>query len=458
MRANPVKQALRPANPSVGTWLSLGSITASRFLARCGFAWLTVDIEHSLVDWETATHMFASIADAGCTALARVPANRHDHIKRVLDNGAQGVVVPMVNSRAEAEDAVAACLYPPVGNRSVGGSVHALNFEATASDYFARANDELLVVLQCEHIQCVENADAIFSVPGIDAIFVGPNDLAASMRSKDGKPPSGEATSQAMKHILSTCKKHHVAGRPALLHARGGPLRIEEGWQFIAIGSELRMMMDAANDVVKRTGLGVSSELAAVLRGNAEKRESSNIPVRALVDRFALSLRHRFRDDHDGAHQRRVLRHHLGVAIVILALLLLGAGGLGRRRALLADDGNLDILVGGQIAELRLVAGLFRIGAFQFLQLGPGELLDPPLLVVGFGRLQPADHHVVRRLDLDLDIAVRVHVALMLGHLHPRLQDAGVVALRGGHGHLRLRLLQADEGLRIELRLADLQA
>src|SRR5438045_864381 len=138
MRPNPVKRALRAGQASVGAWLSLGSITAARFLARAGFAWLTVDIEHSLVDWETATHMFATIADAGCTALARVPANRHDYIKRVLDNGAHGVVVPMVNSREEAEHAVAAMLYPPAGNRSVGGSVHALNFGASANDYYAR--------------------------------------------------------------------------------------------------------------------------------------------------------------------------------------------------------------------------------------------------------------------------------------------------------------------------------
>src|SRR3954469_15436915 len=149
MRPNPVKQALKAGQPAVGTWLSLGSITASRFMARAGFAWLTVDVEHSLVDWETATHMFASIAEAGCTPLARVPANRHDHIKRVLDNGAHGVVVPMVNSRQEAADAVAACLSPPFGNRSVGGSVHALNFDTTAPDYYNHANDELLVVLQC---------------------------------------------------------------------------------------------------------------------------------------------------------------------------------------------------------------------------------------------------------------------------------------------------------------------
>src|SRR4051795_814746 len=145
MRANPVKKALREKQPAVGTWLSLGSITAARVMARAGFAWLTVDIEHSLVDWEAATHMFASIADAGCTALARVPANRHDHIKRVLDNGAHGVVVPMVNSREEAEAAVSAMLYPPHGDRSVGGSVHALNFKTSAADYYAHANEELLI-------------------------------------------------------------------------------------------------------------------------------------------------------------------------------------------------------------------------------------------------------------------------------------------------------------------------
>src|SRR6516225_8469138 len=98
MRPNPVKQALKAGRPSVGTWLSLGSITASR-------------------------------------SLARVPAGRHDHIKRVLDNGAHGIVVPMVNSREEAELCVAAAKYPPVGNRSVGGAVHALNFDATANDY-----------------------------------------------------------------------------------------------------------------------------------------------------------------------------------------------------------------------------------------------------------------------------------------------------------------------------------
>lgn len=254
MRSTPVKQALREGRPVVGTWLSLGSVTAARFLARSGFDYLTVDIEHSLVSWETAAHLFAAIADAGCTALARVPANKHDHIKRALDNGAHGIIVPMVNNRAEALDAVAAAKYPPVGTRSVGGSVHALNFDATPAEYYARANDEVVVILQCEHIQAVRQADAIFSVPGIDAIFVGPNDLAASMRSADGTPPTAEATRQVLSDILAACRRNKV---PAGLHcfsAEEALQRISEGWQFLAISSELKLMLNGVTEVTRKLG------------------------------------------------------------------------------------------------------------------------------------------------------------------------------------------------------------
>jgi len=254
MRPNPIKKLLKAGQPAVGTWLSLGSITAARFMARAGFDWLTLDIEHSLVGMETAAHIFATISDAGGVALARVPAGRHDHIKRVLDNGAHGVVVPMVMNRQEAEESVAAMLYPPAGNRSVGGSVHALNFNTSAGEYYAKANDELLVVLQCEHIQAVHDADAIFSVKGIDAIFVGPNDLAASMRAADGKPPSPGAFKEALDTILAACKRHNVA---AGIHT-GSPeearMRIEEGWQFIAVTSELKMMLDGAKTTLAGIG------------------------------------------------------------------------------------------------------------------------------------------------------------------------------------------------------------
>ena len=155
----------------------------------------------------------------------------------------------------EAESAVSACLYPPRGTRSVGGSVHALNFKTTSTDYFAHADEEILIILQCEHIQAVEDADKICSVPGMDVVFVGPNDLAASMRGKDGKGPSGEATTQALKHVLATCKKHGVAAGIHCFSAEEVQVRIAEGWQFIAINSELKMMMDGAARMLQGIGI-----------------------------------------------------------------------------------------------------------------------------------------------------------------------------------------------------------
>src|SRR5262245_38593469 len=122
MRSNPVKRLLKAGKPAVGTWLSLGSPLAARFMARSGWDWLTVDTEHNAIDIETAAASFAAVADAGGTVFARVPSNRHDHIKRVLDTGAHGVVVPMVCTRQEALEAVSACHYPPTGTRSVGGA------------------------------------------------------------------------------------------------------------------------------------------------------------------------------------------------------------------------------------------------------------------------------------------------------------------------------------------------
>lgn len=256
MRPNQIKRLLREGKPAIGTWLTLGSITAARFLARSGFDWLTVDIEHNLMGMETATHMFASVADAGCPVLARVPSNRHDHIKRVLDNGAHGVVVPMVNTRQEALDAVAACLYPPRGTRSVGGSVHALNFAATPADYYAKVDDEIAIVLQCEHIQAVRDFDEVFSVPGIDAVFVGPNDLSASLRSPDGKPPAPEVFKQALADILAGCRRNKVAAGIHTFSVEDAKMRIDEGWQFVAVSSELRFMVDGAKRVVDGLGLG----------------------------------------------------------------------------------------------------------------------------------------------------------------------------------------------------------
>ncbi len=254
MRPNTVKRLLREGKPVVGTWLSLGSIPAARFLARMGFDYLTVDIEHTLVDVETTTHMMGAIADAGCVPLARVPANRHDHIKRVLDNGGYGVVVPMVCTREESQAAVAACRYPPRGNRSVGGSVHALNFATTPADYYAHADDEIAVILQCEHIDAVRNFDEVYGVGGVDAVFVGPNDLAATMRDATGRPPQPDAFNEALAAILAGCRRLGIAAGIHTFSVEEAKLRIADGWQFIAVNSELRFMTEAAKRVLD--GLG----------------------------------------------------------------------------------------------------------------------------------------------------------------------------------------------------------
>lgn len=255
MKSNPVKAALAAGKPQVGTWLSFDNIFSARLMARVGFPWLTLDLEHSPIDWSDAGTIFGAIADAGCVPLARVPANEHSYIKRVLDAGAMGIVVPMVDTVDQARAAIAAAKYPPTGDRSVGGSMHALNFAASAGDYYAKANDEILVVLQTESPRGVENAEAIYSLPGVDAIFVGPNDLRAQMRSSDGTDPTADAHEAMLQRVLQAGKK---TGTPVGLHvqtAEDAQRRIDEGWQFIAVGSELRMMVSRAQEIVKSLDL-----------------------------------------------------------------------------------------------------------------------------------------------------------------------------------------------------------
>jgi 4-hydroxy-2-oxoheptanedioate aldolase len=263
LKPNQVKRALREGKPQVGTWLSLASPAAARFMARTGFPWLTLDMEHSHADLETAATIFGHIADAGCVPLARVRAGKHEFIKQVLDSGAMGIVAPMVMTPDEARTIVAACKFPPVGNRSLGGALHALNFGCSAEDYFAKADDEILVVLQTEHIDAVNIADEIYAIPGIDAIFVGPNDLAASLRSKDGKVPSKELMEETLTRIREAAKRQGV---PCGLHvnsAQDALRRIEEGWRFIAVGSELRLMLEATSNLLKALNPeGSAAELA----------------------------------------------------------------------------------------------------------------------------------------------------------------------------------------------------
>jgi 4-hydroxy-2-oxoheptanedioate aldolase len=256
MKTNYVRAKLKKGEPSVGTWLTLPDPVAAQIMARTGFDWLTVELEHTPVTFETAAQSFAIIAATGAVPLARIPWNTGENIKRVLDTGAWGVVVPMVNSRAEAEAAVAAARYAPQGIRSIGGQLHALNFDTDPATYYAQANEQILVVLMAEHVQAVENIDEILSVPGIDAVFIGPNDLHNSM----GKPPCFDSDDQefvqAVEHILKAAGRHGVAPGIHVLDGAAAKRRLDEGFQFIAVASEAGMMAARACETLASLGMG----------------------------------------------------------------------------------------------------------------------------------------------------------------------------------------------------------
>jgi len=250
MKTNPVKRLLREGKPSFGTWLSLGDLYATRVLARMGFDWLTLDIEHSAIDWSQAAMIFGAVADAGCVPLARVPKGNHDFIKRVLDAGAWGIVVPMVDTLEQAQIAVAAAKYPPTGNRSLGGGMHAMNFDTTAIEYYKKANDEILVVLQTESPLGVANAPKIYAHPGVDAIFVGPVDLRAQMRAQDGTEATDQEFEAMLQRVVDVGK---AVGTPTGMHVMDPATahrRAEQGMQFIAVGSELRFMQTKAQETL----------------------------------------------------------------------------------------------------------------------------------------------------------------------------------------------------------------
>lgn len=245
MRANHVKQRLAAGEPSIGTWLGLPSPESAEYVGALGFDWLTVDAEHNPIDIRTAAQMFGAIAGAGLAPMVRIPWNDPENVKRVLDAGAWGIVVPMVNSKEEAERAVEATFFPPKGNRSVGGGMTGLRFGTSGGEYLKHADDQILLVLQIEHVDAVERCDEILGMPGVGACFIGPNDLAASMGIGLGVPLEGDHPRmiEAIAHVQKTAKSVGVAPGIHTSGADGVNQRIEEGFQFLAMASELKYMV-----------------------------------------------------------------------------------------------------------------------------------------------------------------------------------------------------------------------
>lgn len=246
MTPNHVKQKLRAEAPSVGSWLNLGSPISAETVAALGFDWLCVDMEHGQIDLSTLAAMLAAVGRYPVAPMARIPEISEGAVTRVLDAGAWGLVAPDVRSREEVELLVAAARYPPAGVRSLGGGRHALAFRTDPLTYFQRANDEILVVAQIEHVDAIRKIDEILAVPGLDACYTGPNDLCASCGMTPATEPAGAEFEAMMQALLAAARRHRVApgihcASPAYVNRR-----LAEGFLFVGVGNELRFMTAAA--------------------------------------------------------------------------------------------------------------------------------------------------------------------------------------------------------------------
>lgn len=178
--ATSFKQRLQQGKPLVGTLLTVDSCEVAELLTLCGFEWLFIDMEHSpLLDPRSVQHVVQAI-QGRAYAVVRVPENSDVWIKRSLDSGCDGIIVPHVNNASDASRAVAAAKYPPQGHRSVG-IARAHGYGASFGSYIKSANDEIAVVAQIEHVDAVTNMSDIAAIEGIDAAFVGPYDLSGSL-------------------------------------------------------------------------------------------------------------------------------------------------------------------------------------------------------------------------------------------------------------------------------------
>jgi 4-hydroxy-2-oxoheptanedioate aldolase len=250
MRPNHTLQKLRAGQSSFGLWNTTQSPHISRMLAMQGAVdWLLLDGEHSPIDTHTLALSCSAIADASqgrCTPFARVANGTIDQIKRVLDSGAQGVLVPLVNTPEQAADVVRFAKYPPEGVRGNGGMLPHLGFAAVRSEYTRNANRETMVAIQIETREAIENIDAILAVPGVDCAFIGPNDLHISYGLAPTYWSDAPDFVAAIDRMLAACARSGVI--PGILSADAAQARAraEQGFRFVGFGSDVGLLLAAA--------------------------------------------------------------------------------------------------------------------------------------------------------------------------------------------------------------------
>jgi 4-hydroxy-2-oxoheptanedioate aldolase len=256
MRENGVKRKIRQGKPSIGTWCVSGSPLVAEVLARSGIEWLTIEMEHSAIDYQQCLNCLYAIETAGIVPFVRVAWNDPMLIKRALDIGAMGVIVPNIDTATDAERAVRASRYAPDGIRGVGSTRGQL---AHGDEYYVRANDEVCVGLMIESVGAVETIDEIMQVRGVDLCFIGPNDLASSMGLPLGLNNPHPDHKAAVRRVAEAGKRWGV---PVGIHCADPSetvTRIGEGFSWLAVASDLRFLSLAIGHVLREVDGGGST-------------------------------------------------------------------------------------------------------------------------------------------------------------------------------------------------------
>lgn len=246
MKENAIKNAWNKNNFVVNGWAAMANTFSAEVLATSGYDSVTVDMQHGLVDFQKAVEMLQTISAYNVTPMVRVPWNEPSIIMRSLDAGAYGVICPMINTKDECYKFVSACRYHPRGNRSFGPARARIY---AGADYLEHADDTIINFAMIETKEAVNNLDSILSVEELDAVYVGPSDLAISL----GYKPMQEEkeVEDTITFILESCKKHNVK---AGIHCPNGTVskkRFEMGYNLATIAADFALLASASASEVK---------------------------------------------------------------------------------------------------------------------------------------------------------------------------------------------------------------
>lgn len=246
MLAAEIKAKLKRGEVSIGSWMSMAHVSIAEILASAGYEWVVVETEHTAIDNSEVLKLVMAIEGAGAIPLVRLAWNDPIQCKAVMDSGAAGVLVPMVNTRADAQLAVQSVKYPPLGFRGVG-LARAQGYGQDFNAYVARANADSLLIVQIEHIDAVRNIEEICAVPGIDGTFIGPYDLSMSM----GIPGQLDHPDllKARQRVLDATLARGLTAGIHLIHPDRAAADIGNvvaaGYRFVALGTDILFLGDS---------------------------------------------------------------------------------------------------------------------------------------------------------------------------------------------------------------------